>query len=317
MKTKQLLLISVLSLIWTIGYSQSELKVTPNGVLVPQGDHILISNPDEGLLMYDIYTYSFWLYSNSEWKEIGNDNDTDETNELQTISASPVGDTLYISDGNFLIVPGLSDANYAKDGDGNIYTEVEILGQVWLEPSIRSTTYNDGTPIDNPANYADFWTNGSNNTPSYMWYDQDSSTYALEYGALYNWYVVDTASNGNKNICPVGYHVPDDNAGYQLRDTLSPTNTSLVGHHLKTIGNEFWQGVGGNDTYGFHGKGAGQIASTESRWLHRQMHWWTVSTFAAATTDQKYYISLNDFNQALGISFYPPSFGHSIRCLKD
>jgi len=142
-------------------------------------------------------------------------------------------------------------------------------------------------------------------------------TYALEYGALYNWYVVDTASNGNKNICPVGYHVPDDNAGYQLRDTLSPTNTSLVGHHLKTIGNEFWQGVGGNDTYGFHGKGAGQIASTESRWLHRQMHWWTVSTFAAATTDQKYYISLNDFNQALGISFYPPSFGHSIRCLKD
>jgi uncharacterized protein (TIGR02145 family) len=316
MMINKLFLISIICLISLSGYTQSDLQVTSDGIIIPKANHTTIQNPDEGLLMFDPFTYSFWFYNGSEWEEIGNDNDKDETNELQNISASTMGDTLYLSDSNYLIVPGISAANYITDGDGNVYNEVEILGQIWLEPSIRSTTFNDGTPIDNPSSYADFWSNGDNNIPSYMWYDQDSVTYASEYGALYNWFTVDTASNANKNICPVGYHVPNITEAYQLRDTLSPTNTSLVGHHLKTIGNTYWQGQGGIDTYGFQGKGAGQITSTESRWLHRQLHMWSV-TEHNFLVDRSWFIELNDFNSGLGISNYPKKFGHSIRCLKD
>jgi uncharacterized protein (TIGR02145 family) len=29
-------------------------------------------------------------------------------------------------------------------------------------------------------------------------------------GVLYNWYAIDPLSNGNKNVCPTGWHVPTD-----------------------------------------------------------------------------------------------------------
>ncbi|MGK0313899.1 MAG: hypothetical protein ACI86M_000109, partial [Saprospiraceae bacterium] len=49
------------------------------------------------------------------------DVDTDPMNELQTITASLEGDTMYLSNGSWLIVLGLSNANYIKYFEGNVY----------------------------------------------------------------------------------------------------------------------------------------------------------------------------------------------------
>ena len=46
-------------------------------------------------------------------------------------------------------------------------------------------------------------------TPAYCWYNNDISNKNI-YGGLYLWYTVDPASNGGKNVCPVGWHVPTD-----------------------------------------------------------------------------------------------------------
>jgi len=335
------------------------MTVKEGGILIPSvATHQTVSSPENGQLVYNTTTASFWYFHGSQWTELGKDDlgnhtatqhvnmgfkrinylanpvasndgatkiyvdahqdtDADPQNEIQEMSVSVTGDTMYLEGAGHIIVPGISDANYIKDGDGNVYQEIEILGQTWLEPSLQATKFNDGTPIENPADIAAFWVAGGADTPAYMWYDQDSVTHRT-YGALYNWYTVDAASNGGKNICPVGYRVPTEAEGYQLRDTLSPTNTSIVGQHLKTVGWTYWLPGSTNalDTYGFAGKGAGRIGASEFEFLKRALNFWT--TTAHSNLDwAAYSIYLNDFIDTLNVTTSNISMGHSIRCIKD
>ncbi|MBK8391703.1 MAG: hypothetical protein IPL23_21550 [Saprospiraceae bacterium] len=80
-----------------------------------------------------------------------NDADADPTNELQQIEISAMNDTIRISGSNddFWILPGVSAANWAVDGSGNKYRIAKIGTQTWLRSNLRTTKYNDGTPIPN------------------------------------------------------------------------------------------------------------------------------------------------------------------------
>ena len=197
-----------------IGQSPN-MKVKSDGVLLPKGDHSMIQSPEGGLLMYDTLTTSFWYFDNITWEELGNDGDKDSLNEIQNLSVSVTGDTMYLENGGFLIVPGISDANYIKDADGNVYTEVVIGNNVWLKENLKTTKYNDGTPIPKIENASDWdnWGHSWNGQmftdvyAAYCWYNNDSTSYH-KFGALYNWGVVDSTINGGKNVCPDGFLVP-------------------------------------------------------------------------------------------------------------
>tara|TARA_R110000737_G_scaffold316406_1_gene326672 strand:+ start:1905 stop:2942 length:1038 start_codon:yes stop_codon:yes gene_type:complete len=225
-----------------------DVKVMPDGIVIPKGEHLFIVFPEEGQMIYDTVSNSFWYYDNAtSWSEVGADNlgnhiatstlnmdnnpienlptpvnemdavnkayvdldlDADTLNEIQTISASIYGDTLHLSDSNWLIVPGISDANYIKDYDGNLYTEVVVDGKIWLKENLITTHYNDGTPIPKVESDVE-WTSWTPSVPfdAYCWYDNDSLA-NHGYGAIYNYGVVDTTVNGGKNACPVGYYAP-------------------------------------------------------------------------------------------------------------
>ena len=89
-----------------------------------------------------------------------------------------------------------------SDADGNNYNVVTIGTQTWMVENLKTTKYNDGTSItyvtDNTA-----WSNLS--TPAYCWYNNDAATYKNKYGALYNWYAVNTGK-----LAPKGWHVSTD-----------------------------------------------------------------------------------------------------------
>lgn len=91
-----------------------------------------------------------------------------------------------------------------RDGDRNIYTTRIIGSQKWLGSNLRTTRFNDGTAI--PL-IADSLAWSVQLKPAYCWLMNDQSN-AINYGALYNYYALDTAVNGRKNICPVGWHIP-------------------------------------------------------------------------------------------------------------
>jgi uncharacterized protein (TIGR02145 family) len=103
--------------------------------------------------------------------------------------------------------------NSIKDGDGNVYTYVTIGTQIWLAENLKTTRYNDGKPIPLVTDNTEW---GSLTTPAYCWYNNDAATYKETYGALYNWYTVNTGK-----LCPKGWHVPADDEWKTFTDYLT------------------------------------------------------------------------------------------------
>jgi uncharacterized protein (TIGR02145 family) len=92
-----------------------------------------------------------------------------------------------------------------KDADGNIYSYINIGTRTWMVENLRTTKYNDGTEIPLVTNMTDW---GHISTPGYCWFNNNEDTYGSVYGVLYNWFAISTTTNGGKNVCPTGWHVP-------------------------------------------------------------------------------------------------------------
>jgi uncharacterized protein (TIGR02145 family) len=137
----------------------------------------------------------------------------------QAKSASAINDVITVKKEGFLYchaavtnytITGMEmkiinqDAGTLKDIDGNEYRAIRIGSQVWMAENLRTTHFNDSTPI--PNNPSDFY------TPWYCWYNNDAlrcwnGTEWVNgnlYGCLYSWYAV-----GTKKLAPHGWHVPD------------------------------------------------------------------------------------------------------------
>jgi len=122
-----------------------------------------------------------------------------------------------------------------SDVDGNIYNTVIIGTQIWMKENLKTINYNDGTSIPLVTVNA-VWT--ELNTPGYCWYNNDSATYNSIYGALYNWFAVDAASNGGKNVCPANWHIPTYTEWKTLTTHLG--GLSVAGGKLKETGTTHW-----------------------------------------------------------------------------
>ena len=97
-------------------------------------------------------------------------------------------------------------AGTVTDIDGNVYQTVKIGDQEWTVENLRTTKYNDGTPITFDTSTVT-WNMAE--TEKYCYYTNTTNTDSIKkYGALYNWYVVSPANP--KKIAPAGWHVPTD-----------------------------------------------------------------------------------------------------------
>ncbi|MBM1104511.1 fibrobacter succinogenes major paralogous domain-containing protein [Aurantibacter crassamenti] len=110
-----------------------------------------------------------------------------------------------------------------SDIDGNKYKTIEIGTQVWMAENLRVSKYNDGTDIlliDDEELLSDL------TSPAYYWYYNYELEFKNTYGALYNWYAVNTGK-----LAPTGWHVPT----YEEWETLLTS--------LDYIGNEYEVGL--------------------------------------------------------------------------
>ena len=129
------------------------------------------------------------------------------------------------------------------DGDGNTYDTVVLGTQVWLTENLKTTTYNEGTPIP-LAEENESWASSGRGT--YCWY-QNNPGYKDAYGAIYNWY----AAQLSEDICPVGYHVPTKAEWETLIDYFN-NSSSDVEINFKAVGagRRAWNGSFSYSTYG-------------------------------------------------------------------
>ncbi len=192
------------------------------------------------------------------------------------------------------------------DMDNNIYPVVVIGSQVWMAANLKTTRFNDGSPIPNITSTE--WANLS--TPAYSWRKNDES-FKDPYGALYNWYAVN-----NENLCPVGWHIPSVSEFKTLEKALG--GRAVAGGALKETGTAHWDSpnTGATNSGGYTmlpgGYRAGEGA-TDFYELGRRGYLWS-STGWLDEAKANYWVFSKDATMTeQGISGMHTGF--SVRCL--
>jgi uncharacterized protein (TIGR02145 family) len=197
------------------------------------------------------------------------------------------------------------------DADGNIYNTVTIGTQVWMASNLKVTKLNDNSAIPQvPDNTT--WANLS--TPSYCWYNNDATTNKSTYGALYNWYTVNTGK-----LCPIGWHVPTDAEWTILTNYLG--GLGVAAGKLKEAGTDHWATPnsdatnstgftalpGGNRYVNSLGTGFQSIGSMGS--------WWSSTVYDLTNTWVK--IMVYNYSTLSDRNAYDKRQGNSVRCMKN
>lgn len=223
--------------------------------------------------------------------------------DLRSVDTVMIRDTITIRDTIIL------ETFDVYDIDGNGYHVVEIGNQIWLKENLKTTRYNDGTPILHITDRVDW---AYNDEGAYCYYNQNPD---LGYGALYNKWAVYTGK-----LCPVGWHVPDDGEWKDL--AMNYGGVVYAGGALKS--KDYWlaPNEGATNESGFTALPGGGLFEQGGRWpfagLGRYGNWWTSSIptdrYNSSTTVQ---IGWGSAQMVMVASPFIDKHGLSVRCIKD
>ena len=209
--------------------------------------------------------------------------------------------------GNEIIFATRGATGTVSDTDGNTYSTIVIGTQTWMAENLKTTKYSDGTAIPIVTD-GGAW--AALNTPGYCWNNNDEATYKATYGALYNWYAVNTGK-----LCPTGWHVSTNAEWTTLTTYLG--GEAVAGAKLKESGTAHWTSpnTGATNETGFT---AFQAPSRDSGGGFHDIggygYWWT-ATQADLLNAWFRYLYNNDIAVAGGD--LSKVFGFSVRCVRD
>jgi uncharacterized protein (TIGR02145 family) len=246
---------------------------------------------------------------------------------IGNVTFSFTGDTMFLGK-NKIIIPGVSEANRLEDIDGNVYKTVLIGDQVWMAENLKTTRFNDGTIIPKVTEPTAWSTMTS---PGYCWYDNNEANYKNIYGAIYNLFTFEDnlppphIPTKIKNICPIGWHIPDRFEWRTLMLTLDPGCYNIEpiycmscwslygGAKLKEAGTSHWVSPndGATNESGFTALPGGIRYKFNGQFqgLGTMGTWWIKGNMVAMMRNV-------NSNVEAGIDGSAQT-GHSIRCLKD
>ena len=200
-----------------------------------------------------------------------------------------------------------TDPLTVNDTDGNTYNIIRIGTQLWMKQNLKTTKFNDNSSIPYVSG-SSAWSNLSSS--GYCWYDSDQG-YKNTYGALYNWYAVNTAK-----LCPAGWHVSTDNDWLTLEFYLG--GVSPAGGKLKETGTSHWLAPNSGATNevdftalpgGWRRGDNGAFETMNSYGL-----WWTGTEYVAP---EAYYRKIWHNDDKTFKAFSHEKYGMSVRCVKD
>jgi uncharacterized protein (TIGR02145 family) len=208
------------------------------------------------------------------------------------------------------------DLNYGggqvSDADGNWYNSNRIGTQTWMTENLRTTKYADGSSIPYITDNSSWSTLSS---PAYCWYSNDEASYKIKYGALYNFYAVDAASNGGRNICPDGWHVPTNDDWNRLITFLD--GVDVGGSYLKEAGTANWQdpNSGANNATGFTALPGGlRGVYGPYFYIGTSGSWWSSTPYDSSSS---WFCDLYYQGTAIGHTWTHSTYGFSVRCIQN
>lgn len=214
------------------------------------------------------------------------------------------------------------------DVDGNIYKTVTIVNQTWFAENLKTTRYNDGTPLlyvpDNTM-WESLYMSATQG--AYCWLDNDPHNKEI-YGAIYDFRALGdyriSDEEHDKNLCPVGWHVPGGNEWFEMISGIDPKAyyrkgaifrnfrqgpvSDTAGIFLSEAGYEHWKvenNPATNET-GFTNLPGG--ARMQNGVFVRDRG--SYSTYKAGET-------WSVWTKGVGFVHGHPGRGYSVRCIKD
>ena len=187
-----------------------------------------------------------------------------------------------------------------------------------MAENLKTTMYNNNTAIPNVTDNT-AWSNTY--TPAYCWFNNDEATYKPLYGAIYNWFAVNTG-----NLCPTGWHVPTD-AEYSTLEMflgLPADQINLVGWRGTDQGSQMknttgWDaGQNGTNTSGFSALPGGYRYAIDGTWqaIGSFTYWWSgTETFSGSA--EGWYRRMDGANSDIYRGATDKRGGKYIRCMKN
>jgi uncharacterized protein (TIGR02145 family) len=194
------------------------------------------------------------------------------------------------------------------DGDGNRYKTIKIGNQIWMSENLKTTKFQDGTPLSNTSQVDNATWSAATASNKYWALVNGTTANTQTYGLVYNQFAVTgstTEATANVNLCPSGWHVPTSAEFSTLVTTLG-TNP---GTQAKST--TLWTSSGnGTNSSGFNGLPPG-YRRTDGSWVSFSGvgPFWTTSSGVGRFL----YFTNSDFVQ----STYSSLIGFSVRCLKN
>ena len=198
------------------------------------------------------------------------------------------------------------------DGDGNRYDIIKIGNQIWMSENLKTTKFQDGTPLDNTGQTTNaVWAAASGSTTKYWGLVNGTTANTQTYGLVYNQFAVTGSTIGataSNNLCPSGWHVPTSAEFATLVTTLG-TNPGTQAKST-TLWNTASGYIPGTNSSGFNGLPSGNRLTSGSWYYFSDLgFFWTTSSSTPL------YLNFNSTNfiQITNSSL----FGYSVRCLKN
>lgn len=284
-----------------------DVKSTSKGVLLPrltdEQRNALYRNVPQGMLIFNTTDSAFQVFIDTSWYPMS----------MGTPEIAPEPLTDY---------------------DGNVYQTVVIGNQEWMAENLRTTHYADGTALVDGAAAGNI--TGDYTTKYYFWYNNDSTSNAETYGALYTWAAIMNGSassssnpSGIQGVCPTGWHMPSDaewteltdyliNNGYgyegsgsDIGKSMASTSGWITNGTVGTVGND----QASNNSSGFTVLPGGvRYFDGSSSDLGYTSNIWSATEFDSSNA---WYRSVYNSNFEMFPNSYYKNSGFSARCVQD
>ena len=242
----------------------------------------------------NLTTFILFLFILFNYFDLNSQNVLNVFNSNGSVTSFPVAQ---IDSINF----DIANPNLIQDADGNIYHSIQIGSQTWLKENLKSTRFFPAEDIPNITQFDQFITYAGVAYCSY--YNQ--MIYSQTYGNLYNYFV----ANSIGNVCPIGYHVPNETDWQTLIGFLG--GQTIAGGKLKSLNLWDLPNVGATDLVGFSALPSGILDVDAGFSLEG------TDTFFWVSGSQKY-VHLSDSNtNAPMYSTNETTNALSIRCVKN